>query len=78
MEPAIIYSAPGCWGCRMTKDQLDKNGIPYTERDVSSDETARARVKELGYSSLPVVEAAGRDWYGHRPDIIREIAPQFK
>lgn len=77
MQPAIVYKTPTCFNCGQTCRMLDKHGIPYETKDITTDPDAMERVKALGYGSVPVVEAAGRDWYGHRPDIIAEIAPQF-
>lgn len=51
----VLYSKPGCQPCRMTKRKLDAAGMYYTEVDVSTDETALAYVKSLGYEGVPVL-----------------------
>ena len=50
--------------------KLDKCGAAYEVRDVTEDQTAYARVRELGYQQVPVVEAGGQHWSGYRPDRI--------
>lgn len=69
-----IYSKPGCQPCKRTKAAFDKRGIAYTERDVTVDEAALARVQELGYMSMPVVEAGDTHWSGYQPDLINDVA----
>ena len=70
-----VYSTPDCVQCAATKRELDKQGVTYTEVDLSTDTQAHTYVTEtLGYQQAPVVEVAGRHWYGYRPDLIRSIA----
>jgi glutaredoxin-like protein NrdH len=64
----------------MTKNWLDKSGVPYGVVDLSTDEQALAAVRELGYGSAPVVivndNGDTRDekhWYGFRPDLLAEF-----
>lgn len=77
MKKAIVYKTPTCMSCIMTCRELDKRGVPYQTIDITQDQGAMDRVKAWGYGSVPVVEAAGQHWYGHRPDLIAEIAPQY-
>lgn len=70
-----VYSTPDCIQCAATKRELDKQGVTYTEVDLSTDTQAHTYVTEtLGYQQAPVVEVAGRHWYGYRPDLIKSIA----
>lgn len=65
----IVYSKPGCGHCQFTKKYLDKLGLDYQERDVERDAKSLQEVKDLGYSSLPVVVAEGHEAFnGFRPD----------
>lgn len=38
---------------------MESRGVLYEYKDVTLDQAAEARVRELGYSSLPVFEADG-------------------
>lgn len=55
--------------CKFTEDWLQKHNIIYEKLDVTTQPSALARVQELGFKSLPVIEADGHiPWYGFRPD----------
>ena len=43
-----IYSLPDCVQCRQTKVMLDREKINYNAIDLSNDEEAMDKVKELG------------------------------
>lgn len=64
----VVYSKPDCQPCRMTKRKLDAAHIYYTEVDVTTDPTALAFVKTLGYTGAPVVYVSTIEgdvhWYG--------------
>lgn len=63
-----VFSKPKCPQCDATKRKLVKLDIPHTVIDVSQDERGLARVRELGYEAVPVVEHGDDNWYGYRPD----------
>ena len=71
-EEITVYSKPSCVQCTATYRKLDENGMDYTLVDVSEDEAALARIKELGYLQAPVVVAPNGHWSGYRPDKIDE------
>lgn len=55
----------------MTKQYMDSLNIEYETIDVTNNEEARQHVKELGFTSLPVVVAeSGEAWFGFRPENI--------
>lgn len=70
MQQITVYSKPGCVQCQATMRKLDKRGAAYEVRDVTQDERAYQRVRELGYQQVPVVEAGEQHWSGFRPDRI--------
>lgn len=67
-----VYTSPDCMPCRGTKRVLDKAGVAYTLVDVSTSTEAVETLKQLGYTSTPVVTVDLPDgidhWSGHRPD----------
>lgn len=69
----VVYSKSNCAQCTMTKKYLDSLGVDYTHVDVMSDAEALAKVKALGYSQMPVVEAYGEFWSGFRPERLAEL-----
>lgn len=70
----IVYSTPSCVQCKQTYKELDKKGIAYKVVDLAADEAAMSRVRGLGFSQAPVVEAGEDMWAGFRPDKIKKLA----
>ena len=73
-EPLTMYVLPGCVQCAMTKRALEAAGVPYVLVDLANDEQAMKLVKQLGYTSAPVVVAGAASWAGFQPDKIKAIA----
>ncbi len=69
-----VYTKPSCVQCNATKRALKKNGLEFSEVDLTEDEEALATVKALGYRQAPVVFANGDHWAGYRPDKIKALA----
>ncbi|WP_124057372.1 glutaredoxin-like protein NrdH [Vaginisenegalia massiliensis] len=75
MKKITVYSKPNCMQCNFTKKFLDEHKIAYTAYDVQEDQSALARVQELGFQSLPVIEIDGEDaFFGFRPDKLEQLA----
>ena len=68
-----IYTLPNCVQCDVTKRKLKEHNVPYKEVDLSTDEEASNMVKELGYTSAPVVVVDGRHWSGFKLEKIKEL-----
>lgn len=74
-----VYSQPNCMQCKMTKNVLEREGIPFNEIDVSQNGQALEYVRSLGFQSLPVVEIEGEEpFYGFRPDDLEKLAGHAK
>ncbi len=57
MKNIIIYTTPTCVYCKMTKEFLAKNNMPYTEHDVASDMKARQEMVDKSHQlGVPVVD----------------------
>lgn len=69
-----VYSLPSCVQCTQTKKLLQREGFEFSEVLLNEDEQASLMVKELGYSSAPVVIMGDNHWSGFRPDIIMSLA----
>ncbi|MDD7385126.1 MAG: glutaredoxin-like protein NrdH [Actinomycetaceae bacterium] len=68
-----VYSKPSCVQCNATKRALKKAGIAYTDIDLTQDEDALEKVKEMGFMSAPVVVTDSDTWSGFRPDKIKVL-----
>ena len=69
-----VLSKPDCQQCRATARKLDSLGIEYEYIDMTQDESALLRAKELGYLAAPVVIAGDRHWSGFQPDALSQLA----
>lgn len=57
----LLYSTPTCGFCRMAKDYLRKNNIPYTEYNVAmNSEKAHEMVRKSGQMGVPVLDVNGK------------------
>lgn len=55
-----VYSTPSCSWCTTLKNHLKKNGIRFTDVDVSRDQkAAEAMVKRSGQQGVPQTDIAG-------------------
>ena len=65
MKKVKIYTTPTCVYCKMTKEFLDKNSVPYTEQDVASDMKARQEMVDKSHQlGVPVVDIEGEIFVG--------------
>ncbi|MBD3689804.1 glutaredoxin-like protein NrdH [Nanchangia anserum] len=72
-----LYSKPRCVQCDATKRAFAKQGIVFTEIDMTVDAQALDYVKSLGFTQAPVVVADGDSWSGFRPDKIKGVATEL-
>ncbi|MGW4126282.1 glutaredoxin family protein [Nocardia sp. NPDC004711] len=70
----VLYSKPGCGQCSATVKALLACGIPFMTLDVTTDDNAADRVRDLGYQSLPVIVAGDMHWSGFQLDKIDQLA----
>lgn len=69
----IVYSQPACVQCVATYKALEQKGIKFQIVDLTIDDEAMQRVKNLGYKQVPVVVAGEDHWSGFRPDKISSL-----
>ncbi|MGX7390532.1 NrdH-redoxin [Dolosigranulum pigrum] len=71
----VVYSKSNCMQCNFTKKFLEDKGVPFTAKDVEVNEEALEEVRQLGFTSLPVVIADGIEaFHGFRPDMLSRLA----
>lgn len=78
MSKITVFTKPACVQCNATYRKLTQLGIPFESVDVSVDEAALNKIKDLGYLAAPVVlvNEGGEDeqhWSGYRPDLIEPL-----
>jgi len=66
----VLFSAPWCGACKRAKRYLDRQGVPYLERDISADHSAKQEVRSIvGQVAVPLLEVNGRYISGFRRDV---------
>lgn len=72
-----VYSKPNCMQCEFTKKHLRDKNIPFKEINVYENEQALNYVQELGFQSLPVIEAEGQEpFFGFRPERLDKLVQE--
>ncbi|EDP67573.1 putative glutaredoxin [Carnobacterium sp. AT7] len=70
----IVYSKPNCMQCNFTKKYLEDKGVSYEVKDIFESEEALNEVKDLGFSSVPVISVEGQEAFnGFRPDLLDQL-----
>jgi glutaredoxin-like YruB-family protein len=71
----IVYSTPSCVYCKMLKEFLKKNSVPYEEKDVSADLKAREEMVTKSHQlGVPVVDIDGEIFVGfNRAEIAKKL-----
>lgn len=69
----VVYSLPNCVQCETTKKVLTRKGIEYQEINLAENEEAMQHVRDLGYTSAPVVEVGNTHWSGFRNEMLNSI-----
>lgn len=69
-----LYGHEACPQCKVSILALNAAGVSFQYRNVKQDPAARDYIENLGYSSVPVMEANGEHWYGFHPDRIKALA----
>jgi len=59
--------------CNRTKEFLSQKGVPFTERDVSTDDKALAELERLGYRTTPVTLIDGEVVIGFDQERLEEL-----
>lgn len=73
-KQVTVYSTPTCSWCNTLKGWLRKNGVPYTDIDVSRDErAAQDMVSRSGQQGVPQTEISGRIVVGFDQAKLKEL-----
>ncbi len=69
-----LFTGPSCHRCTTTKLHLKKRGLPFEEVRIDEDEDEAELLRELGFSSLPVVHYKDVVFEGYSPDKLDRLA----
>jgi glutaredoxin len=64
--PVLFFAVPVCDACDLVRNQLQKRGVPFVEKDPASDTAVQAELKELaGSLSVPTVTVGEEIYTGY-------------
>jgi len=73
MSNVLIYTSSTCPYCTMTKEYLDKKGVTYEEKNISTDTSAREELMNMGHMGVPVTLIDGSEIVGFDTDRIDSL-----
>ncbi len=76
--PVTVYTKSNCVQCDMTKKQLDKHGIDYSEVNLEENLDKLEAFKTRGLLAAPIVTTDINEWSGFRLDKIDGLARHIK
>ncbi len=76
-ERVVVFSADWCGPCKALKSDLQRAGIPYSERDIDRDGEARRAWRSLGGRGIPVTLVGNEVVHGYAPDLILRLSQQL-
>jgi glutaredoxin len=78
MDPVVIYTTPNCFYCKIAKEFLRRNGIPFDERDVATHPELIHEIEEKSHQrGVPVLEIGNEIFVGFdRPAIVKALGIQ--
>ena len=59
--------------CKRVKEFLSENNIPFTERNIATDDTAMAELEKLGLMTTPVTVVDGETIVGFDQARLEEV-----
>ena len=59
--------------CNFSKKYLEDKGIEFKEINVFEDAEALAKLRDKGFSQMPVVDVNGEFHTGFRPDVLSKV-----
>ncbi|MFA6428884.1 MAG: glutaredoxin domain-containing protein [Patescibacteria group bacterium] len=69
-----VYSTPTCPYCKLVKEYLKEQGLPFQDVDVAADPSAaKEMVKISGQMGVPVVDVDGQIIVGWNKEALEEI-----
>lgn len=74
-----VWTNPGCSPCNLTKNALDKRGVPYQAKSLQDHPERLESFKARGLMTAPIVEPyCGTPWAGLKLDRINDLEARYK
>jgi glutaredoxin 3 len=55
MKGVTVYTSDTCGYCHMVKQYLNERNVPFIEKNISTDISARRELISQGYMGVPVI-----------------------
>jgi|HubBroStandDraft_1064217.scaffolds.fasta_scaffold1111259_1 glutaredoxin len=68
-----VYTMHGCGACDRAKEFLARNGVKYTELNVSEDTRAREELLAMGYRAAPVIKVDNQTMLGFDAEKLKQF-----
>lgn len=68
-----VYTMHGCSACNHAREFLARNGVKYTERNVSDDAKAREELLAMGFRAAPVIKVDNRTMLGFDAEKLKQF-----
>jgi len=68
-----VFTMHGCSACNHAKEFLARNGVEFTERNVSEDSEAREELLAMGYRAAPVIKVDNQTMLGFDAEKLRHF-----
>ena len=75
-KQVVLYTAPDSQDCEEAKKFFNEQGIPFVERDISTDDAAREELQRRGYRSMPVIVIGEQIMVGFTADRLKRMLQQ--
>jgi glutaredoxin 3 len=69
----VVYTMHGWSGCHHAKEFLSRNGVQFTERNVSEDLKAREELLAMGFRAVPVIKVDSQTILGFDPQKLKPL-----
>ena len=69
----IIYTNTGCSACHQAMDFLTSHNVPYVEKSLATDLSARDELVAMGFRAVPVIRVGNETMLGFSPVKLRKM-----
>ncbi len=76
--PVTVYSTPNCVQCRQTKVVLQREGIVFTEVDLTEHPDKLEEFKAKGFVAAPIVTTDTKTWSGFKLNKIMSLVDYIR
>ena len=69
----VIYTNTGCSACLQAKEFFKLHNVPFVERSLAADDSARDELVAMGFRAVPVIRVGGETMIGFSAPKLRKM-----